>query len=77
VPIRKLDTVSNYFNRFPPAPVDPPKKLPNGFPVLAVGRANRNIELYEWTSNPPPHQTYHGYVLRRVWFQPLSDKKYL
>jgi len=57
---------------FPPAPIDPSKKLPNGFPVLAVGRANGNIELYEWTSNPPPHQTYHGYVLRRVWFQPIS-----
>jgi len=55
---------------FPPAPIDPSKKLSSGFPVLAVGRANGNIELYEWCSNPPPHQTYHGYVLRRVCFEP-------
>jgi len=56
---------------FPPLPL-PSREgkakvtLPLKFPHLAIGRANGNIELAEWTNNNPTDQAPQAWVVLKV-----------
>ena len=51
---------------FPPAVLSPRKFLPNVIPVLAVGRANGNIEIWKWAGPCPPNKMHQGWVICQV-----------
>lgn len=56
---------------FPPLPLPPLKgktkaTSPIKFPSLAIGRANGNIELAEWSNNNPTDQAPQAWVVLKV-----------
>jgi U3 small nucleolar RNA-associated protein 4 len=66
---------------FPPLPLPSLKgkaraTSPLKFPHLAIGRANGNIELAEWSNNNPTDQAPQAWVVFKVYcsFFPMSSR---
>ena len=63
---------------FPPLPIPSLKGGAKGvsplkFPHLAIGRANGNIELAEWSNNNPTDQAPQAWVVSKVCYHPLPS----
>ncbi|KAG8801481.1 U3 small nucleolar RNA-associated protein, partial [Serendipita sp. 399] len=50
---------------FPPALLPPQKFIDDALPILAVGRANGNIEMRKWVGSCPPNMTQQGWVIKQ------------
>ncbi|KAG9056209.1 U3 small nucleolar RNA-associated protein [Serendipita sp. 407] len=59
---------------FPPSLLPPQKFSDDTPPVLAVGRANGNIEIRKWAGSCPPNNTHQGWVVKQVFYAPIPSK---